>query len=134
MVDIIKLKREIEGIKKERLRLKRSLVYKTPTNRCSALRQCRGKGEIERLDIYREKIRKELRKAVSAQMIHCSALRQCKECNKPLKSKEQNECSKCGEIFCGKHIFYYVDGNNIAITRNSEGYCRNCYYKKYKEK
>lgn len=26
---------------------------------------------------------------------------------------------------CGSDLYYYVDGNNISITNNSKGVCRN---------
>ena len=39
----------------------------------------------------------------------------------------KHTCSKCGEPCCEKHLYFYVDGNNIAITRNSKLYCEQCY-------
>ena len=39
-------------------------------------------------------------------------------------------CARCGLEFCGSHLYSYVDGNNIAITRNAKSFCENCYYKR----
>lgn len=41
----------------------------------------------------------------------------------------KNKCAGCGKVFCGKHLFGYVDEANEAITKNSKDYCKNCYYK-----
>ena len=41
------------------------------------------------------------------------------------------QCSKCGTKKTGDKIFYYVDGNNTAITRNSLPYCYKCYIETY---
>lgn len=49
----------------------------------------------------------------------------CKE--RILKSKKEvNVCSKCGEFICGRHCYSYVDGCNIAITKNAPNYCADC--------
>ncbi len=51
-----------------------------------------------------------------------------KKCNITLlRRKLENKCLKCGEIFCAKHIYFYVDESNESITKNSAGWCRNCY-------
>ena len=41
------------------------------------------------------------------------------------------KCYECGVEKNGKNIFSYVDGNNIAITKNSPNLCKSCYTKKY---
>ncbi len=41
-------------------------------------------------------------------------------------NKEKFTCSKCGSINCAKHTFYYVDGNNISITKNAKPFCGKC--------
>jgi hypothetical protein len=41
-------------------------------------------------------------------------------------NKEKYICSVCGGESCAKHNFNYVDGNNIAITRNSPNICVKC--------
>jgi len=41
------------------------------------------------------------------------------------------KCAKCGVEKNAKNVFSYVDGNNIAITRNSPDYCRKCYNEIY---
>jgi len=46
--------------------------------------------------------------------------------------KLTNKCAGCGELFCLKHLFIRVDGNNGAITKNSKEYCEDCYKKVYK--
>jgi len=40
-------------------------------------------------------------------------------------------CTKCKNNFCGSHIYSYVDESNIAISKNSLKYCKNCYIKIY---
>jgi hypothetical protein len=35
--------------------------------------------------------------------------------------KVKQKCDRCGE-----DLFYYVDGNNGAISHNSKGYCKKC--------
>lgn len=42
-----------------------------------------------------------------------------------------SKCSSCGDERFSDQIVYYVDGNNIAITKNSKPYCKECYVKKY---
>ena len=36
-------------------------------------------------------------------------------------------CHRCKELVCGGCTYFYVDGNNIAITRSSHKYCIECY-------
>lgn len=43
-------------------------------------------------------------------------------------------CEKCKKSLCQEHAYFYVDGNNIAVTNNSPYLCKNCYEKKYNEK
>lgn len=40
---------------------------------------------------------------------------------------QKHSCSKCGAVCCDRHLYFYVDENNIAITRNSRPYCAQCY-------
>jgi len=47
--------------------------------------------------------------------------------------KKEN-CHRCKGEFELNQLFSYVDGNNIAITRNSPDYCLDCYKKIYGEK
>lgn len=42
-------------------------------------------------------------------------------------SKEKIRCHKCGRLFCPKHIYTRVDGNNRSITKNAPEYCAECY-------
>jgi hypothetical protein len=43
----------------------------------------------------------------------------------------KNKCADCGNLFCDKHIYFRVDGNNSSITNNSLPYCEDCYIEKY---
>ena len=52
-------------------------------------------------------------------------------CIIPKTKSLKNTCSKCKQIFCDKHIYFYIDGNNIAITKNSKPYCFDCYKEIY---
>ena len=29
-------------------------------------------------------------------------------------------------VKCGRDLYYYIDGNNQAITNNQKGKCKNC--------
>lgn len=53
-------------------------------------------------------------------------------CNCDVKKKDITKCSECSQSFCQRHIYYYIDEANIAITKNSKPYCEDCYGKKYK--
>ena len=54
----------------------------------------------------------------------------CTVCNTPLKNKKSTFiCRTCGRAFCGKHIYFYVDENNGAITKNSPERCKECWIK-----
>ena len=44
----------------------------------------------------------------------------------------KNKCADCGNLFCDKHIYSYVDEANESITKNAKQYCKNCYYKHHK--
>ena len=46
----------------------------------------------------------------------------------------KNTCQTCKGIYCPRHLFTYVDGNNRAITKNSPQLCEVCYNKKYKQR
>ena len=50
----------------------------------------------------------------------------CHRCGTPIKKAEQYQCHSCKRIFCGKHVFSKVDGNNGAITRNAHEFCQEC--------
>lgn len=52
-------------------------------------------------------------------------------CGCDVKNKDIIKCSQCSESFCPKHIYYYIDESNIAITKNSKPHCEKCYIKKY---
>jgi hypothetical protein len=52
----------------------------------------------------------------------------CSTCNVKAAKKDTENCSKCGKTQCLKHIYYYVDPNNERITKNTKGYCLECYY------
>lgn len=43
-------------------------------------------------------------------------------------------CEICKKSLCEEHAYFYVDGNNIAITNNSPYLCKTCYEKRYNEK
>lgn len=47
--------------------------------------------------------------------------------------KKKNVCKNCGIEKELNELFCYVDGNNIAITKNSPLLCYDCYVKKYKK-
>ena len=49
---------------------------------------------------------------------------------KPGKAKKY-VCAGCGKELTPEDACFYVDGCNIAITRNSPPYCRSCYEAKY---
>jgi hypothetical protein len=51
---------------------------------------------------------------------------ECAQCGKKLYKKEACRCTKCGKVFCGEHVYSYVDGNNISITKNSPELCADC--------
>ena len=43
-------------------------------------------------------------------------------------------CEKCKKSLCQEHAYFYVDGNNIAVTNNSPYLCKNCYEKNIMKK
>ena len=44
------------------------------------------------------------------------------------------KCQNCGAMLPPDKIFSYVDGNNIAITKNSPNLCEKCYIEEYGKK
>lgn len=52
----------------------------------------------------------------------------CFECKVKIRKshKELYNCSQCGLMFCGSHVYSYVDGNNRAITKNAPLKCTRC--------
>ena len=56
----------------------------------------------------------------------------CKDCAIKLYKKDSHICTDCKETCCGKHIYFYVDESNRAITKNSPPLCKECYIKRYK--
>lgn len=42
-----------------------------------------------------------------------------------------NYCQMCKKSLCPEHTYFYVDGNNNAITKNSPRLCKKCYEKRY---
>lgn len=55
------------------------------------------------------------------------------DCGDKVQTKSEiYTCHSCGDTLCSKHIYHYTDGNNIAITKNSYGYCEKCYKRIYK--
>lgn len=46
----------------------------------------------------------------------------------------QRQCSKCGTEHGPKELFFYVDGNNAAITQNNPPLCMTCYVDKWGDK
>ena len=40
-------------------------------------------------------------------------------------------CEKCRKSLCEEHAYFFVDGNNEAITNNSPYLCSNCYEVEY---
>jgi hypothetical protein len=45
--------------------------------------------------------------------------------------KYHGYCENCGKKVPQDQIFQYLDGNNIAITYNSQYLCKECYEAKY---
>jgi hypothetical protein len=56
----------------------------------------------------------------------------CNKCEKALIKKESFFCTNCKKLYCARHIYSYVCGNNGAITKNALKYCEYCYNLKYK--
>lgn len=52
----------------------------------------------------------------------------CSICgNRVFKSKKEViKCDNCGKFVCPSHAYSYVDGCNIAITKNAKVYCGDC--------
>lgn len=53
-----------------------------------------------------------------------------------IKSKRKflGRCEKCQRNLCEEHAYFFVDGNNRAITNNSPYLCKECYEETYGEK
>lgn len=51
-----------------------------------------------------------------------------------MEANKVQYCQKCGKSLCTEHTYFYVDGNNEAITRNSPRLCKDCYEKTYDTK
>jgi len=49
-----------------------------------------------------------------------------------MKKVKFYQCKDCGVEKDPQNIFYYVDGNNISITKNAPPLCKECYLKRYK--
>ena len=54
------------------------------------------------------------------------------KCGCDVAKKDMLQCNGCNEHFCGRHIYFYIDEANIAITKNSRPHCEKCYKEKYK--
>lgn len=48
--------------------------------------------------------------------------------------KKTEHCQRCGKSLCPEHTYFYVDGNNRAITESSPHLCKKCYEEKYNVK
>ena len=48
-----------------------------------------------------------------------------------MEANKVHYCQNCGKSLCPEHTYFYVDGNNEAITRNSPRLCKECYEKIY---
>ena len=51
-----------------------------------------------------------------------------------MRTKKMSKCSDCQKETLDKLLFFYVDGNNGAITKNSKCYCWKCYNKHHNDK
>lgn len=49
------------------------------------------------------------------------------------RRKFLGHCEKCKKSLCEEHAYFYVDGNNSAITNSSPYLCKTCYEEKYNE-
>lgn len=47
------------------------------------------------------------------------------------RTQQKCNCTKCGQELTQATAFYYVDGNNCAITNSAKPYCRECYIKTF---
>ena len=47
------------------------------------------------------------------------------------RKADLHHCWDCGSVLCGRCAVSYVDGNNIAITKQSPALCRPCYVQRY---
>lgn len=61
-----------------------------------------------------------------------SGLLLCHECGDQVFKKTESSrylavnCSVCHEWFCNRHIYYYADESNIAITNSARPKCSEC--------
>jgi len=60
--------------------------------------------------------------------ILCAA---CNHCGTRPGFRKLSRCAKCRKSFCLKHLYSYVDGNNISITKHSPELCYECYKQMY---
>jgi hypothetical protein len=51
----------------------------------------------------------------------------CDICGEKMTKKRALQCSECGKTLCRRCVRFYVDGNNISITKYSPPMCRPCY-------
>lgn len=50
------------------------------------------------------------------------------------RKKFNGYCEICKKSLCEEHAYFFVDGNNGAITNNSPYVCKECYEVKYNKK
>lgn len=43
-------------------------------------------------------------------------------------------CEQCKKSLCKEHAYFFIDGNNIAITNSSPYLCKSCYEQNYNTK
>ena len=55
----------------------------------------------------------------------------CAQCNRKLGVIQRHKCPDCARVFCGRHIYHYIDGNNGSITQNTKPRCAECYRKRW---
>jgi hypothetical protein len=46
-------------------------------------------------------------------------------------SRVPDRCQSCGTKYPPSQLYFYVDGNNESITRNSPALCETCYKARY---
>ena len=52
-------------------------------------------------------------------------VRTCAECGKAIpRKRDAIACHVCAATCCPEHSYYYVDGNNGAITKSAKPTCR----------
>lgn len=62
-----------------------------------------------------------------------SKTKTCSVCGLPLLASmgQVKRCAICGKIVCPRHIYSYLDADNMAITLNSPEICADCFKVKY---